>query len=308
MSNVPVGLEMRDGVPYACATTSCRLCGNESKRVGAVHGRFSGRDFELRRCPGCRFAFIADPLSDLAAVYDERYYAGQGADRLVDYRFELEHPDSTVRAYEWRGIERVVSFLVGDLRGVRWLDYGCGNGGLVRHLRQRGYEAHGFEEGAIAADAAGAGVPIVARSELDGLGEFDVVTAIEVLEHVHDPLAELRSIRNLLRPGGLLFLTTGNAAPFAGRLAKWSYVVPEIHISFFEPGTLELALSRTGFRPELRSLGPGFDDVLKFKVLKNLRVRRRSALLDRVPPRLLAAPADRYARLSDHPIGWAIDD
>ena len=78
------------------------------------------------------------------------------------------------------------------------------------------------------------------------------MTAIEVLEHTLDPLAELRRIRALLRPGGLLLLTTGNAAPFASRLTQWPYVIPEIHVSFFEPDD---ACARrcgcTGFTPAI---------------------------------------------------------
>ncbi len=255
----------------------------------------------------CRYAFIADPWIDFEQIYDDCYYAGQGADPLVDYRFELEQPERTVRQYEWRGITRLVTRLLGGLNGVSWLDFGCGNGGLVRYLREHTpATACGFEEGSIATDARRLGIPIVSAIELsDRRSSFDVVTAIEVLEHTPDPLMELKTIRSLLRPGGLLFLTTGNAAPFSTRLLNWSYVVPEIHISFFEPATLEYALRKCGFAPAHISVTDGFDDIVKFKVLKNLRVRRRSLITDLIPTAPLAAAADRKVQLSAHPIGWA---
>jgi SAM-dependent methyltransferase len=213
-----------------------------------------------------------------------------------------------VRQYEWRGITSVVDGLLGGLAGVRWLDFGCGNGGLVRYvLEHTAASAHGFEEGAIADVARGRGIPVL---DARALGEHesgcDVVTAIEVLEHTLDPVAELRRIRRLLRPGGLLFLTTGNAAPFADRLLRWSYVIPEIHISFFEPGTLRVALQRSGYQPAPCPRSDGFDEIMKFKVLKNLRIRRRSVLTDLLPARPIATAADRRVRLREHPIGWAV--
>jgi hypothetical protein len=67
----------------------CRICAAATRRIGPVHGTYSGRDYELRRCDVCRFAFIADPWTDFGQIYDERYYDGRGADPLVDYRFEL---------------------------------------------------------------------------------------------------------------------------------------------------------------------------------------------------------------------------
>jgi len=288
----------------------CRICGARTSPVGVVHGRFSQRDYRLARCAACGYAFIVDPWLDFAEIYDDRYYAGQGADPLVDYRFELDHPERTIRRYEWEGIATVVADLTGgpdSLPTRRWLDYGCGNGSLVRYLRAHlAVEALGFEPGAIASEASKRGIPILSIGDLAvQAGSFDVVTAIEVLEHTLDPVAELRRMRRLLHPGGLLFLTTGNARPYADRLTHWRYVRPEIHISFFEPRTLERALENAGFRPERRPLGPGFDEVLKFKVLKNLHIRRRSPFTDVLPARLIGPIADRIARLSEHPVGWA---
>ena len=172
-----------------------------------------------------------------------------------------------------------------------------------RHTRAA---ACGFEEGSIAAAARERGITVLSADELEEReGTFSVVTAIEVLEHTIDPVAELGRIRRLLRPGGLLFLTTGNAAPFAAKLERWSYVVPEIHVSFFEPATLEIAMRKAGFRPERIHHDGGFDEILKFKVLKNLRIRRRNVLTDLLPAAPVAAVAERKVRLSEHPVGWA---
>jgi SAM-dependent methyltransferase len=299
---------MRDLIETQHDPPSCRVCAEETDLVGLVWGRFSHRDYRLGRCPACGYAFIVDPWLDYPRIYDGRYYAGRGADPTVDYHFELEHPERSIRRYEWEGIARVVGDLLGgDDATRRWLDFGCGNGGLVRHLRERRQaQAFGFEDGAIAADARDRGIPILASGDLAGqAGTFDVVTAIEVIEHTLDPVAELTKIRRMLRRGGLLFLTTGNAQPYSDRLTRWRYVRPEVHISFFEPRSLELALVNAGFRPERRALGAGFDEILKFKVLKNLHVRRRSRLSDALPSRLIAVLADRRTRLSDHPVGWA---
>jgi 2-polyprenyl-3-methyl-5-hydroxy-6-metoxy-1,4-benzoquinol methylase len=291
---------------------ACPICRTPASIVGVVHGDYSDRDFTLRRCPECRLAYVEDPWTDYARIYDAAYYAGEGADPLVDYHFELAEPRRTIRAYEWRGIAKAVGALLGEVGigpGTRWLDFGAGNGGLVRHLRDTaGVDAVGFEDGAIAADAAALGIPFVGTAELEGLaGTFDVVTAIEVLEHVLDPVAELDTMRRLLRPGGLLFLTTGNAQPYADRLTSWRYVTPELHVSFYEPRTLQHAMAMADLRPQALGATPGVAEILKFKVLKNLKVRRRSAATDLLPAGAVALAADRIAHLRAMPVGWAVE-
>lgn len=297
---------MIEPTSFADRGERCPICLSSTDLVGMVRGNYADCDFTLRSCAACRFGYISDPWVDYDAIYSRDYYAGRGADPLVDYEFELEHPDRTVRRLEWEGLVRAVNALVSPQPGMRWLDFGCGNGGLVRYARERGIAAVGIDEGWIADRARERGIPIMGRNELDEqAGSFDVVTAVEVLEHVIDPVQELRRVRALLRPGGLFLATTGNARPFRERLERWRYVVPEIHISFFEPETLALAMEQAGLRPEFRAPPRGFDDVLAFKVLKNLRVRRLSPVVRASPRRLVARVADRYAQLSAHPLGWA---
>lgn len=243
---------------------------------------------------------------DYATIYSADYYSGRGADPLVDYVFELEHPELTIRFYEWRGIVRAVGSLYGLHASARWLDYGCGNGGLVRYVRERGIaEAVGFEEGWIAVKARSAGIPILTAGELERLtGTFDVVTAIEVLEHVERPLEAFRQIRSLLKPGGLFFFTTANVQPVRGRLLSQSYATPEIHVSFFEPATAARALTLADFEPKFHGFLPGFADIIRFKALKNFGVKRRARWQDWLAWPVLSRLLDARLHVSAHPVGW----
>jgi SAM-dependent methyltransferase len=281
----------------------CKICRSSTRLIGNKHGTLRGQPFQLRHCDECHFSFVANPWTDYADVYSEAYYEGRGADPTVDYVFELEHPDETVRQYEWNGIVTVVRQLQPLTSATRWLDFGCGNGGLVRYCIQRRIgDTMGYEEGHIASRAREQGIPIVNRDELEKLdGMFDIITAIEVMEHVEDPVLVLRRMHQLLRPGGLLFVTTGNARPYRHSFLKWSYVRPEVHLSYFEPGTLALAMEKAGLQPSFPGYVEGYTDIIRFKVLKTLGVRRHSRFEQLVPWGAMARIVDRRRGVSSQP-------
>jgi SAM-dependent methyltransferase len=278
--------------------------------VGEKIGRHALIPFTLFRCSHCLFAFIDPPWSGLSRAYDEQYYRGAGADPSVDYLFELEAPHKTIRFYEWKGFAEMIGALVPLTPKTRWLDYGCGNGGLVRHLRANGQaDAVGYDRGWIVGQSRRHGIPLLSEREFARCaGRFDVVTMLEVIEHVTDPLAVLRDVRRLLKPGGILYLTTGNARPYHANLLRWRYILPEIHISFFEPSTLEAALKLAGFEPRYQLRPPGYTDVVRFKTLKNIGVRRRNLLERAVPWSLVSYFADRRYQVTYHPYGVASPD
>lgn len=226
---------------------------------------------------------------------------------FVDYLFELKYPDETIRRYEWRGILKTVKSLTNVGSETRWLDYGCGNGGFVRYcIENASCKIIGFEEGWIKTIGVTYGIPYVNSNDLEELQDsFDIVTAIEVLEHIKEPHSVLTHIKSLLKPGGLFFFTTGNSEPFRDRLLKWKYIIPEIHISFYEPQTLNYALKKNGFRTEFRGFTPGFTDIIRFKILKNLYQKRISFWERFLPWQLLARIVDKKYRITHHPIGWA---
>jgi SAM-dependent methyltransferase len=260
------------------------------------------RDFAFRQCAGCGLSFVADPRVDFGSLYDGEYYAGRGADPTIDYIGEMENP-RTVREYEWRGIVRAVTSITGRA-DLRWLDYGCGLGGLVRFARDHGIDAtYGFDEGWSATWMQDHGLALLTRDQLDEYrGSFDVITAIEVLEHVSDPVAVMADISSLLKPGGLFFLTTGNAEPHRRRLTRWAYVHPDVHVAYFEPRTLARVYEASGLEPYSVGFLPGHDDIIRYKVLKTLRVRSSNWLERLMPWPLLSRIVDRRHRVSAQPL------
>ena len=210
-------------------------------------------------------------------LYDEDYYRGRGADPLVNYMDEMDYPETSLRNLEWSGLADLVDLFRkanGKHPGnYNILDFGCGNGILSEFLRRRGFSlASGWDRGWMADRARRAGKPVL--PETPSPASQDLVLAIEVIEHAADPLAFLSEIRGLLRPGGILLLTTGNASPWLDRLDRWGYVRPEIHNSYFTPKSLSLAFAKTGFRAEPHVFDAAWKRIIIYKIMKNLRLSR----------------------------------
>jgi SAM-dependent methyltransferase len=284
----------------------CKICAAECAPVGSVVGKTSKRAYDLQQCSACDFVFVSDPDTNYDEIYDADYYRGKGADPLVDYAGDIAAGDASIKLYETRGIEKwAISTRrsIGSNSGDKWLDFGCGTGSLVKFLSPR-WESVGFDTGAGVEFAKHNGIKLIGQNDLSSLaGTFDVISSIEVLEHVVDPLPLLEQIYSLLKPGGLFLFTTGNSHSFLGDIAKWSYVVPEIHVSFFSDGSSEMALKRAGFETIRNQWGAGRSDIYRYKILKNLKVKKRSPFEAIMPWPILAGLAHSRYQIASHPVG-----
>ncbi|MFP6395619.1 bifunctional 2-polyprenyl-6-hydroxyphenol methylase/3-demethylubiquinol 3-O-methyltransferase UbiG [Pseudomonas aeruginosa] len=112
------------------------------------------------------------------------------------------------------------------LAGKKVLDIGCGGGILSEAMAQRGASVTGIDMGDEKIEVArlhqlesGVAVDyrqITAEQMAEEMpGQFDVVTCLEMLEHVPDPASVIRACHRLVKPGGQVFLSTINRNPKA---------------------------------------------------------------------------------------------
>lgn len=241
----------------------------------------------MHRCGSCRAAYL-DPRPSRAsigrayaryqthgAIEDPfaaprtligrmRRYARNGYVNAV-YGYSLT-PASTVGAWVVRcvpslrgAIDTWVGKLPAPRPGGRLLDVGCGNGAWLTQMRRLGWGVQGVEpDEKAAAIGRSRGVPIIVATA-DALpafeAPFDAISLNHVIEHVHDPVAVLRSMRAHIRPGGVLRIATPNLEGFghARYGPHWRGLEAPRHLVLFTGDTLSRCLEQAGFavgRPE----------------------------------------------------------
>lgn len=134
----------------------------------------------------------------------------------------------------------------------RMLDVGCYTGIFLELARRRGWEEMGIEPSAWAARTAQQkGLNVInapfRKANLPS-EEFDLVTLWDVIEHLHDPLGELREIHRILRPGGVLGMSTMDAGCLFARLAgrRWPWYM-RMHFYYFTRDSMTRMLRAAGF-------------------------------------------------------------
>ncbi|ABC45280.1 bifunctional 2-polyprenyl-6-hydroxyphenol methylase/3-demethylubiquinol 3-O-methyltransferase UbiG [Salinibacter ruber] len=157
-----------------------------------------------------------------------------------------------------------VEAILDDLQPNEIFDLGCGNGSVMAHLVENGYNVTGVdpsEEGITEAKKAFPYLDVHIGSAYDDLsrqyGQYDVTLSLEVVEHVYYPRKYADTVFNLTRPGGHAIIST----PYHGYLknllialmGEWGHrhyspFWTNGHIKIWSPSTLKKLLREAGFK------------------------------------------------------------
>jgi glycosyltransferase involved in cell wall biosynthesis/SAM-dependent methyltransferase len=163
---------------------------------------------------------------------------------------------------------RLLDLVGTQVTGGRLLDVGCGHGLLLDEARERGYDPVGLEVSAASAAFGRKAFDLDIREqtidELDDDERFDVITLIDVLEHLSNPLEAIDRCQKLLAPNGVLCVVTPDPSSRTARIAgrRWWALVPAHSYLIPRLTLLELLTAQglvvTTDEPLIRSFSLGY--------------------------------------------------
>lgn len=224
------------------ACVACPLCHADAHTVAR---EFS--PYKVVRCRSCNLHYLSPRLSEAAMqrIYEDDSYFEDGE---VGYTSYLEQ-EASLR-YSFGTFLRQLqkrSLTGGDL-----LEVGCGHGFFLEAARPYFQRCVGvdFSPAVVASARSRAnqvyqgGIESIPRSET-----YDCIVLISVIEHVHEPVDFLRTLRTHLRPSGRLIVATPDVSGVFQRMLgrRWPayQVIPE-HVAFYNRKTLSSLMTKAG--------------------------------------------------------------
>lgn len=213
---------------------------------------FTKNGYTIYRCPSCGLC-----RTDLKENYDtflrwqyaKGYFTGDvqcGAysDYMHDKKFIV------------RNMQKIFKYIQRIKPTGRLLDVGCAMGYFVELALTHGYDAYGLDASRYAVSRA--------QKSCDGRIQlatvetakykpksFDVITLLDVFEHLQNPKKDLQVLHKLLSDDGYMIIASGDTKSVLARMLgrRWTFYIPPQHLFFFDRQTISKVLELTDFEP-----------------------------------------------------------
>jgi 2-polyprenyl-3-methyl-5-hydroxy-6-metoxy-1,4-benzoquinol methylase len=238
-------------LPSDFESVSCDLCGADAPQV-----RYHKNGFTIVQCSRCGMVYTNPRLKGekIGELYDADYFKGHGFDKSIDYvgdvdEYGKQKSDYTLNDWDADSIKSMLRS-----GGAKLLEIGCGTGVFLAKAREHGFDCSGLELSSYAAEfVRKMGIPVETKGIEDANfpeNSWDVIVMREVIEHLPHPMEALKTIHRWLKPGGVLFMATGNYDCPERKLrgSDWFYFMPEGHLYYFSNRTMTKYLKKVGFR------------------------------------------------------------
>lgn len=214
----------------------CECCLSGDLRHEGKHSHY-----DRYICSECRFEFYS---------WDGHDVTNKPYENDADYQFDLEVSRSHDDLMQWNHRKALARVKRMGFPGARCLDIGCFNGFFVKKLLECGFDAYGIDFNETAVDYGVRNYGLEGRifpGNVEDLvrekSNYDVITLLEVLEHVASPRRFLYSVKTLLNPGGILFISVPNN----NMIWRPALDFPPHHLSRYYPETIDRILTSLGF-------------------------------------------------------------
>lgn len=223
-------------------SSKCPIC---NKKKYSKFWAMSG--YRLARCSVCGMVWDFSPPENLLTQYDKEYFVNENPKGGYANYFEGMLVNKKTFSDRLRKIEK--GFGKGKL-----LDVGCALGDCLEEAERLGWEeVEGLEISDYAYKFAKKRGLRVKKGTLSSTtyakNSFDIVLHQDVIEHVIDPVDELKRAYKILKPRGLIYIVTPNVGGLWSKLLgpRWYHYKPVEHVMYFSQETMRRALKNAGF-------------------------------------------------------------
>ena len=233
--------------------TSCNLCGEDKTKIILKQSNYKYFPRSIVRCLNCGLVYVNPQFNatELRRLYQEDPPEGINDSSPSESPVESLLPQSVNVRIPLR-----LCLLKRLIKPGRLLDVGCSIGEFLYYAKSSGWQACGVDISSFAVQRASkiTGLEIQEGTIADfseRKDTFDLITMWEVIEHLPHPSADIRRAYQLLKPNGLLGISTPNLNSLRHRAhkEKWrGFIEDETHLFFFQAKTLTQLLMKHGFK------------------------------------------------------------